>query len=354
MKIGIVGLKSSGKTTLFSAFLGLGARGADPSRKTGVVEVPDKRLNKLADHFNSSRRVSPTVTIVDCPPLDTRVKQERVHLDETLRQMDALVLLVGAHLKTTADQITEEAEKTRFEIVMKDLDFISSRREHLKKDLKLGAVDRSTGEKEMELLDKLQSLLEKEKFPAADDFKESEKTFLTTYNLPTLKPICFVLNVPEDMDDQSVEKAVTGVKQMLEKTGDSWPVLAVNTRLEAEISAMEPEDMQAFMKEFGIEKLGRERVIRVVYDLLDQITFFTRNKDESRAWNITRGSTAIEAADTIHSDIARGFIRAEVINYQLLLELGSLNQARKSGQLEVVGKDYVVRDGDFIHVLFNV
>jgi len=160
--------------------------------------------------------------------------------------------------------------------------------------------------------------------------------------------------VDESMGKDALDALVKEAKKSLEATGDRSPLFSLNARLESEIALMEPEESAAFMKEFGIEEAGRDRVIRTAYELINLLTFFTVGEDECRSWSIPRGASALEAAGAIHSDLARGFIRAEVIEGDLLLQLGSMQEAKKAGRLRLEGKTYTVKDGDIVHIMFNV
>jgi ribosome-binding ATPase YchF (GTP1/OBG family) len=186
------------------------------------------------------------------------------------------------------------------------------------------------------------------------EYDTQEKVFIRDFGLLSLKPACYLINVSDTMGDDAVRSLVEAISQDLGKAGDRSPVLSVNALLESEIALISPEERDKFLEGFGIAKSGRDRVIRTTYDLLSLITFFTVGEDECRSWQIRNGATAVDAAAAIHTDLARGFIRAEVIEYDALLELGSFQDARKMGKLRLEGKSYVVKDGEIVHIMFNV
>jgi GTP-binding protein YchF len=349
LKIALSGLSSSGKTTLFNSFMGK----TDFKGTTGSINVPDERLERLSAMYHPKKTVYAAVNFEDCLPMDTQGKAERVRLEEKLRTMDAFVLVVGAYRCQDEGQVLEELSRLRLEMIIRDLDFVSKRLEKLEKETKLALKDRALKEKEMALLSRLQPVLESERYLFGLSFDPQDQKTMANYNLLTVKPSCVVLNIPEN-GAVSGETLAGKVGELLSGREDSSSVLFLNARLEADISAMGEADAAVFMKEYGISELGRGRVIQAAFQMLNWLTFYTVGEDECRAWNIPRGGTALDAAGAIHSDLARGFIRAEVVDYESLVRLGSLNEARKAARLRLEGKTYVVKDGDIVHVMFNV
>lgn len=350
MKVGLAGLSSSGKTTLFTSFMG----NPDFKGTTGSVSVPDERLEKLSRLFHPKKTVYAMVNFEDCLPLDTQAKPDRVRLEEKMRTMDAFVLVVGAYRCQSAEEVLAELGKIRLEMIIRDLDFILKRMEKLEKEIKLAVKDRALKEKEMELLKRLQPILEGERYLTGLEFDPSDSKMMANYNLLTGKPSCFVLNVPEEDLGGGGAVLAGRVQEELKKRGHVSPVLFLNAKLEADIAAMEASDAASFMKEYGISELGRGRVIQAAFRMLDWLTFYTVGEDECRAWNIPSGGSALDAAGAIHSDLARGFIRAEVVDCESLLSLGSLNEAKKAAKLRLEGKTYIVKDGDIVHIMFNI
>jgi ribosome-binding ATPase len=355
MNIGIIGTSASGKSTLFTAFTGTEHKGGGtPAKGTiGVVNVPDSRLLRLSALFKPKKTVHATVNFKDTIALETQAKADRVALFDSIKTCDALVVVVGAYRSSSKEETLKELEKIRFDLIINDLDFVTTRLERLEKETRV-IKDKVLREKEMALLQKIQPLLEKEQFIQGIELDKQEHEIMDNVKLLTLKPTCYVLNVEESMEKSLLGEQEKEARNALETAGDRSPLFSLNASLEAEIALMEPGESASFMKEFGIEEAGRDRVIRTAYELIDLITFFTVGEDECRSWSIPKGASALEAAGAIHSDLARGFIRAEVIEQDLLLALGSLQEGKKTGKLRLEGKTYTVKDGDIVHIMFNV
>lgn len=351
MNIGITGLSASGKSTIIEAFLGRANTPGSSKGALGVVSVPDERLDLLSNLYKPEKTTYSLVNFEDCFSLDAPSRQDRVKLFERLRVMDALLFVVGAFRCPASEDVLKEAMKIRFEIVVNDFDFVTKRMERLEKEMKSSAKFRNEKEAEMALLRRMIPLLEEERFLANLETGEQEKRLMAGYSLLTTRPSCYLLNVSEDAGAEDVAETL---EKNLRQVGDLSPVLTLRGRLEAEIASMEPAEAQEFMKEYGISQSGRDRVLKTAFEQLDLITFFTVGEDECRAWNIRRGGSALDAASAIHSDLARGFIRAEVIEHDVLLSLGSLAEARKAGKLRLEGKTYLVKDGEMVHIMFNV
>ncbi len=352
MNIAVAGLTSSGKTTIFSAFTGTEVK-VGSKQAVGIVHVPDPRVDRLAELFKPRKLIYANVNFGDTFPFDTPVKQEQVALFEAVRSSDALVPVIGAYRCASAEEVLSEMKKIRLDLVINDLDFVMKRIDKIERELR-AIQDKGLKEKELELLRKMQPVLENEQFLHGLSFDRQELGILAPYNLPTLKPLCFVINHGENQDAATVQCMVSLLEKTLRELGDPSPVLPLNGQLEAEIALLPPDEMENFLKEYGITEPGQNRVIRTIYEMLNFISFFTVGEDECRAWRIVKGATALDAAGTIHSDLARGFIRAEVIEYDILLQLGSLQEGKKTGKLRLEGKTYEVKDGEIVHIMFNV
>jgi len=352
MNISVVGLASSGKTTIFSAFTGTEVK-AGTKQAVGIVNVPDSRIDRLAELFKPRKLVYANVNFRDALPMDTPVKSEQVALFEAIRSSDALVPVIGAYRCAGAEEVLAEMKRIRLDLVINDLDFVMKRIEKIEREVR-AIHDKALKEKELSLLRRLQPLLESEQFLHGLTFDKQEQGILAPYNLPTLKPLCFVINHGESQGDAEVRQMVSLLEKTLRELGDPSPVLPLNGQLEAEIALLPQDEKVNFLKEYGITEPGQNKVIRTIYEMLNFISFFTVGEDECRAWRIVRGDTALDAAGTIHSDLARGFIRAEVIEYDILLQLGSLQEGKKTGKLRLEGKTYEVKDGDIVHIMFNV
>ncbi|MBI2267277.1 MAG: redox-regulated ATPase YchF [Armatimonadetes bacterium] len=351
MNIGIIGFARSGKSVLFSAFTG---NRASSNGSVGIISVPDRRLESLSRLYKPKKTTFASVNFEDLLPLDAPAKQDRVKLSEEMKRMDAFVFVAGAWRCATPEDVLGEAEKVRLEVILNDLDFVLKRTERLEREMRLEPQNRAAKEQEMAVLQRLQPNLENGRFLHDMEFDDSEQRFMTQFNLLSVKPACYVLNHGEGMEKEPAAALVSRMETFLRGMGDLSPVLALNGQLESEIAALDPGEIDEFLRQYGIGELGRDTLIRKAYELLHLITFFTVGQDECRAWNIPSGGTALDAARAIHTDLARGFIRAEVIPHDALLQFGSLSEARRAGALRLEGKSYVVKDGEIVHIMFNV
>ncbi|MDQ7824981.1 MAG: DUF933 domain-containing protein [Candidatus Eremiobacteraeota bacterium] len=354
MNIVLVGLSASGKSTLFTSFTGTVApEGGHHRGAVGVVNVPDRRLDALSEVCRPEKTVYANVNFIDSAPLETPVKQDRIALFDTMKTASAMVCVLGAYRTSSAGELVSELKKVRLELLISDLDLIAKRKERLEREIQISA-QKAQKQKEMDMLERIEPLLEAEKFLYGMTFDREEEAHLNNFSLLSLKPFCYVINCHENTTPSAVKALEEEVKGHLATWDDPSPVIALNGQLESEIALMEPGDREKYLQEFGIAEHGRYRVIRAAYERLSLITFFTIGEDECRAWKVRRGGTALDAAGTIHSDLARGFIRAEVIEHDQFLHFGSLQEARKAGKLRLEGKTYEVRDGEIVHIMFNV
>jgi ribosome-binding ATPase len=352
MQIGIIGLPQSGKTTLFQALAG-GERAvsAFSSGKleihTAVAEVPDPRVDHLTGMFHPKKTIYAKVTFADIAGLDKGVSQKGLPgaFINLLGQMDAFVHVVRAFDNPAVAPGEGTVDPLRdlvlldTEFLLQDLTAVERRHERLLDGLKKGALDREKAQKEKQGLEAMKKTLEEER-PLRDmGFSSEEIRPFRGYGLLTLKPVLVVVNTGDD-----------GQGPPVAYDHQSSEVVTLSARLEKEISELSLEDAALFMEEYAITTLSRSRVIQLSYDLLGLQSFFTVGEDEVRAWTIRRGATALEAAGAIHSDLAKGFIRAEVVSYEELIELGGLNQVKNKGRLRLEGKDYLVKDGEIVHV----
>ncbi len=351
MKIGISGLPGSGKTTMFNALTGLRAdTGPGQKRKEnmGVIKVPDPRLKKLTQIHNSRRMVFAEVNFVDTvAPMGEETKGGGLHPQvlQGLQGMDALVVVIRAFENPILPHPQAEAlleYRTFFEeLILSDLGPLETRRARIKKERKAGS------EREMEVIERCIAWLEQEK-PLLDlQLESTEHHMVTGLGLISTKPVLVVINQDEETFAQGLPKRLTDV--LLERRH-----MAACGRLEMEISGLPEEEQPDFLEVMGVEGAVRERFVQEAYGLLDLIHFFTSGPEESRAWPLRKGLSAQKAAGKIHSDIERGFIRAEVIAWNTLVELGGEKQAKENGKLRLEGKDYLVQDGDVMTFRFNV
>lgn len=356
MQLGILGLPKSGKTTLFN-ILTASQQDTDKfaaSKKThiAVAKVPDPRLARLRDLYNPKRYVPATVEYVDIPGVSKGDGRESLDLGQ-LRTVDALVHVVRAfddpellHPSGSLDPARDVAD-IDLELVLADYELVERRLERLNKGAKGGLSPDEKREQAL-LAETVLPTLEQEKPLRAITLDPDDEKRLRGFQLLSAKPQLVVLNVGEDqVADQDVDAFGLEVDEHTQ-------VVIVSAPIEEEISRLGDEEQAEFLADLGLEESSLDRVLRASFELLGLIAFFTVGEDEVRAWNIRRGTVARDAAGAIHSDIARGFIRAEVVFWQDLLDLGSMAAARDKGVLRLEGKEYVMKDGDIAHFRFNV
>ena len=354
MKIGIIGFPQSGKTTLFNLLTGAGAavsRAVSRGKlNVGVARVPDDRVTRLAVLFKPEKTVYATVEVADLAGFDPG---ERAGLDVgDLRNADALLHVVRGFASPAlgaAPDGAREVQALEDELVLADLEVVERRLPKLGPGLRRKPTDAE--QREQEVLARVRGPLEDGLSLRAQTLSADETRVLRGYQFLSLRPILHCLN----LDEAGVpgrEARLQALAAVAKRTGTvvGW----VSAVLEGEVAALPDEEQRAFLDELGLPEPALHRVIRDAYALLGLVSFFTVGEDEVRAWTIKAGASAVEAAAAVHSDIARGFIRAEVIGWSDLLDAGSLAEARRRGSLRLEGKEYPVQDGDVCHFRFNV
>ena len=366
MQIAIVGLPASGKTTVFNTLTrGHAATGGfgGMTVNTGVVKVPDERLTKLTALFRPKREVPADVTYVDLPAppaLDEAGAAPDIPADQLarLRNADALLHVARAfgdpsvpHPDGSVDP-WRDIERLDLEFVMADLGVTERRVEKLRTSGRHGTpAEREANERELAILERVLPAL-RDGRPVRDlRLGEDEARPLRGFRFLTEKPVLVLLNIGES-DLARAPELVAAISERY--AHEASMVEALSARIEMEIGELDEDEAAVFREEMGLRESSLERVIRLSYRLLGLISFFTAGPDETRAWTIPDGSNAVDAAAAIHSDLARGFIRAEVVSFDDLVALGSTAEARRHGRLRSEGKTYRVRDGDVIEILFNV
>jgi hypothetical protein len=364
----IIGLPASGKTTVFNALTrseaATGAYNANPDEPNlATVKVPDPRLDRLTEMFQPQRKVQADVQYLDVAGIAKGIAEKGMSgsLLGHLSQADALLLVVRAfddpnvpHGDGSVDP-ARDIETLNLELLFSDLAGVEKRLERIKSQLpKVTGRERDALEREQKLMDRLRSALEtdmpiREILPELDD--EAVKT-LRGFGFLTAKPLLILINLGESQLGDAGETLIDEIGTRFSRPGIAVEGLA--GQIEMEIGRLDAADAEEFMRDLGIDESGLDRIIRRSFSLLGLMPFFTVGPDECRAWTIRRGETAVEAAGEIHSDIQRGFIRAELVAYDDLIVAGGMPEARKLGKLRREGRDHVVADGDVINFLFNV
>ena len=353
MKVGLVGFAGSGKTTIFNTLTGLtaevGGYGAREKANVGVIKVPDHRVDKLAELYHPKKKTYAEISFVDVagPQADDA---QRAHsgldpkLVQHMREADALVHVVRAFDNAMLSQSANPARDIRAfddELILTDLVQIENRIARLKKE--------KDSARENELMLRLKTALEAEQSLRDLELTHEDVGIIAGFRFLSLKPLLLLINQSEEAAGSDAAGEVNELAR-----SKSLDLIAMSGKVEMEIAQLAPEEQREFLQDLGITQPARDRFIRAAYSLLDLISFLTAGEDECRAWSIRRGTIAHKAAGVIHSDIERGFIRAEVTRFEDLIELGSEARCREQGKLKLEGKDYVVQDGDVVHFRFNV
>ena len=365
MKLGIVGLPNVGKSTLFNSLTKAGAESAnypfctiDPN--VGVVAVPDKRLQVLDELYHSQKVVPAVIEFVDIAGLVKGASKGEGLGNQFLsniREVDAIVHVVRCfengnivHVDGSIDPL-RDIETINLELIFSDIEILERRISKVSR----GARNDKSLAKEEELLKRLKAFLEEGKL--AKNFEiddEDEQELFNSYNLLTAKPVIYAANVSEDdlADDGADNEQVAKVREYAK--GEGSEVFVICAQIEQEIAELDDEEKAMFLEDLGLKEAGLDKLIRASYSLLGLISFLTAGEQEVRAWTITKGTKAPQAAGKIHSDFERGFIRAEIVNYDNLIACGSFNGAKEKGLVRSEGKEYVVQDGDVVLFRFNV
>ncbi len=354
MRLGIIGLPQSGKTTVFNAL----TRGDQPLTTsggrfdvhTGVVDVPDGRVDRLSEMFKPKKTIYAKVNYADIAGLEGSQSAVSGQLLNILTQMDGLLHVVrcfeddnvphpSGSINPVRDIATMDAE-----LLLNDMIAVERKLERLVEERKKGGGrERAVIDREAVLFERFKDALGREIPLREIELTPEEEKTLSGFGFLSRKPMLVLLNLHEGQDMPPVEYAHAHSN-----------LAALQGKLEMEIAQLAAEDVEVFMLEYGITELGLARVIRLSYELLGLIAFFTVGPDEVRAWTLRKGSSAYEAAGEIHTDLQKGFIRAEVIPFDELVSLGGLNEAKAKGRLRLEGKEYIVHDGEVVHIRFNV
>jgi hypothetical protein len=352
MKLGIIGLPQSGKTTIFNAL----TRGNAPTTASAgrmevhsaVVDVPDPRVEVLSAMFKPKKTIYAKVAYADIAGLESGAAKSGLsgQLLNQLTQMDGLIHVVRCFADENVPHPAGSVDPGRDvvsmdgELLLNDLIAVERKLERLVEERKKGGTDKVLNERQTAVFTRLHEVLSAEKPLRGVEVSPEEEKYLSGFGLLTRKPLLILFNLGEGQSAPQLTHAS--------------PLVALQGKLEMEIAQLSPQDAAVFMQEYGIQELSLSRMISISYDLLNQQSFFTVGEDEVRAWTVRRGATALEAAGEIHTDLQKGFVRAEVCAYQDLVDLGGLGEAKAKGKLRLEGKEYIVKDGDIVHIRFNL
>ena len=363
MKLGIVGLPNVGKSTLFNAITKAGAEAANYPFCTiepnvGVVAVPDERLKVLTDMYNAKKTIHTTIEFYDIAGLVKGASRGEGLGNKFLghiREVAAIVHVVRCFDDPNVVHVdgkinpASDIDTINMELILSDMELLERRITKTTKNLK---GDKSL-QKELDILNKVNDFLGKGKSARAMELTDEEAEFVKSLDLLSYKPVIYVANVSEEDAAAEDNEYIAQVRKIADEEGSD--VVVVCAGIEAEISELDDEEKAMFLEELGIAESGLDKLVKASYHLLNLISFLTAGEPEVRAWTVTKGTKAPQAAGKIHTDFDKGFIRAETIAYDKLIECGgNLATAKEKGLIRSEGKDYVVKDGDVMHFLFNV
>jgi len=342
MKVGIAGFAGSGKSTAFHWLTGVKPDPAASQRgQVGMAKIPDERLDWLAAHFRPKKTTAATIEFLDAPGLLTTERRDNPRRLSILREAGGLLVVLNG---SGAGDLAAELRQFREEILLADLEIVSNRLGRLQDQFKKPkpAKEREADQHELAFLQRIVGAFERGEPAASLGLKDEEEKAVRSFQLLTLKPELVLVNIGDDRIGQPLPPAL----QKMAPQAIQAPV-----KLELELEDLPEEDRQAFMRDLGLTELSRDKVLRAIYYAMGLLVFFTVGEDECRAWSLTKGENAVEGAAQVHTDLARGFVRAEVVRFEDFCRVGSMKEAKTHGVYRLEGKSYVVEDGDIIHIL---
>ncbi len=353
MQLGIIGMPLVGKSTLFELLTGSSDKGSQGKAHTAIARIPDSRIDYLSGVFKPKKTTYAQLEVIDIPGLTPGGEKNAALFLDSVRRADALLHVVRLFDDEAVPFIYDSIDPFRdietisYELLLSDLDLIEKRIDRINSNKK-----RSQMLKELGLLERLRDVLSEEKPISSVVINDDEQDIMSTYQFLTNKPILICLNISEADISRSDYPQQERIIEYSRQT--NIPVVVVSADIERQIAELEPEEKEMFMQDLGITETGLAKISRSMYQRLGLISFFTVGEDEVKAWTIGAGTTARKAAGKIHSDIERGFIRAEVVDYQVFKDLGSMAAVKEKGLFRLEGKEYVVKDGEIVHFRFNV
>lgn len=357
MKIGILGMPLVGKTTLFNLFTGqdkeVSMFASKGTKNIGIATVYDQRVDFLSSLYHPKKTTYATIEFTDIGGISPELPQkEKVEIFNLIQDVDVLLLVIRLFedpaVAGEKDPIAQ-IEGLRYELILRDLEVVENRLDRLKKSKKELSHEESL---EIEILEKCDKYLSDGKFLSIFEFSEDEIKRISGFCFYTLKPIMVTLNLSEEQFRANIFPKKEELNQIIKDC--NMVSIDICGKMEMEINQLDKEERQLFLEDLGLKESGIERLCKVGYEHFGLITFFTVVKDEVRAWTIKKGTPAVKAAGKVHSDIERGFIRAEVARYQDLVTLGSMLNIKEKGLIKIEGKDTIIEDGDIINFRFNV
>jgi ribosome-binding ATPase YchF (GTP1/OBG family) len=342
MKVGIAGFSGSGKSTVFHWLTGVKP---DPSKsqsgQLGIARVPDERLNWLSAKFRPKKTIPATLEFLDTPGLLPTERRDNPRRLGIMRDASGLVVVLNGF---SGGELADELRRFREEILFADLEIVTNRISRLEDGVRKPRPlkQKEADQQELALLQRIGKALEGGQGAAAAELKDDEEKLVRSFQLLTLKPELVLVNANESRIGQPLPADLLQLAPS---------AIQAPAKLEQELEELPEEDRKAFMQDLGVSRFSRDEVLRTIYYAMGQIVFFTVGEDECRAWGIPRGATAVEGAGQIHTDLARGFVRGEVVSFEDFRRVGSMKEAKTHGVYRLESKTYVVQDGDIMHIL---